>query len=126
MNGLLHAHSAKLEPEGEGWLLVEFGGDSKEEADEKARGLMEELKKLKDAPSMKLFDDENQEKMIWKVRESGLGATAHVPNKKITWEGWEDAAVPPERLRQQLAQFVDTHLAGLGIALEDKARNGKT
>ncbi len=25
-------------------------------------------------------------------------------------------AVPPEKLRQQLAQFVDTHLAGLGIA----------
>jgi len=33
-------------------------------------------------------------------------------------------AVPPEKLRQQLAQFVDTHLAGLGIAL-DKARDGK-
>ena len=29
-------------------------------------------------------------------------------------------AVPPEKLRHQLAQFVDTHLAGLGIAL-DKA-----
>jgi hypothetical protein len=28
--------------------------------------------------------------------------------------------VPPEKLRHQLAQFVDTHLAGLGIAL-DKA-----
>ena len=25
-------------------------------------------------------------------------------------------AVPPEKLRQQLAQFVDTHLAGLGVA----------
>jgi hypothetical protein len=25
-------------------------------------------------------------------------------------------AVPPGKLRQQLAQFVDTHLAGLGIA----------
>lgn len=25
-------------------------------------------------------------------------------------------AVPPERLREQLAQFVDTHLAGLGVA----------
>jgi len=24
-------------------------------------------------------------------------------------------AVPPEKLRQQVAQFVDTHLAGLGI-----------
>src|SRR6476620_1221679 len=33
-------------------------------------------------------------------------------------------AVPPEKLRQQLAQFVDTHLAGLGIAL-DRARDGK-
>ena len=33
-------------------------------------------------------------------------------------------AVPPERLRQQLAQFVDTHLAGLGIAV-DEARDGK-
>src|SRR3569833_210559 len=30
-------------------------------------------------------------------------------------------AEPPEKLRQQLAQFVDTHLAGLGIAI-DKAR----
>jgi hypothetical protein len=30
--------------------------------------------------------------------------------------------VPPERLRQQLAQFVDTHLAGLGITIE-KARD---
>jgi len=27
-------------------------------------------------------------------------------------------AVPPEQLRQQLAQFVDTHLAGLGVNVE--------
>ncbi len=33
-------------------------------------------------------------------------------------------AVPPEKLRQQLAQFVDTHLAGLGIALHKK-RDGE-
>ena len=33
-------------------------------------------------------------------------------------------AVPPEKLRQQLAQFVDTHLAGLGISL-DNARDGE-
>lgn len=30
-------------------------------------------------------------------------------------------AVPPEKLRQQLAQFVDTHLAGLGVRI-DRAR----
>src|SRR2546421_10203494 len=101
----LHPEDLKLLPEGGGWLLVEFGADTKEEADEKAHDLMEELKKSKHPPSMKLFDDEAQEKMIWKVRESGLGATAHVPNKKITWEGWEDAAVPPEKLGNYLRDF---------------------
>src|SRR2546429_2314050 len=68
----LHPDDLKLLPEGGGWLLVEFGADSKEAADEKARGLIAELKKSRQAPSMKLFDNENQEKMIWKVRESGL------------------------------------------------------
>src|SRR5436190_1958377 len=101
----LHPDDLKLLPEGGGWLLVEFGADTKEEADEKANGLMEELKESKHPPSMKLLNDEAQEKMIWKVRESGLGATAHVPNKKITWEGWEDAAVPPERLGNYLRDF---------------------
>lgn len=33
-------------------------------------------------------------------------------------------AVPPEKLRQQLAQFVNTHLAGLGISL-DKTPDGE-
>jgi len=33
-------------------------------------------------------------------------------------------AVPPAKLRQQLAQFVDTHLTGLGIPL-GKARDGE-
>ncbi len=47
---------------------------------------------------MKRFEDPAEMRLIWKVRESGLGATAHVPNRPITWEGWEDSAVPPEKL----------------------------
>src|SRR6202008_2900973 len=94
----LHPSDVKLLPDGGGWLLVEFGGETKKEADDKARGLMDELKKKSNPPSMKLFDDPKAEKTIWTVRESGLGATARVPGKKDTWEGWEDSSVPPERL----------------------------
>ena len=48
---------------------------------------------------MKLFDDEAEEQHLWKVRESGLGATARVPGQNDAWEGWEDSAVPPDRAR---------------------------
>ena len=51
-----------------------------------------------DHPSFRIFEDAEEQEQVWKVRESGLGATAHVPNKALTWEGWEDSAVPPERL----------------------------
>ena len=54
---------------------------------------------------MKLYDDPAQEALVWKVRESGLGATAHVPNKAITWEGWEDSSVPPEKLGEYLRKL---------------------
>ena len=63
------------------------------------------LKRRRDPPVMKLYDDPPVEQMIWKVRESGLGATAHVPGAKITWEGWEDSAVPPEQLGQLSPQI---------------------
>ncbi len=36
------------------------------------------------------------------MRRSGLGATALVPGAKDTWEGWEDSAVPPEKLGNYL------------------------
>jgi Fe-S oxidoreductase len=51
---------------------------------------------------MKLYDDPEQEEHIWKVREAGLGATAFIPGKADTYEGWEDSAVPPERVGDYL------------------------
>jgi Fe-S oxidoreductase len=54
---------------------------------------------------MKLYDDPPLEAKIWKMRESGLGATAHVPQKKITWEGWEDSSVPPQNLGKYLREL---------------------
>jgi hypothetical protein len=84
---------------------VEFGAETKKEADAQAHKPMERLKKAGNAPSMRLYDNAADEKKIWTVRRSGLGATAHVPGKKITWEGWEDASVPPEKLGNYLRDF---------------------
>jgi Fe-S oxidoreductase/FAD/FMN-containing dehydrogenase len=98
----LHPKDLTLLPPGKGWLLVEFGAANRAGSHEKARACMRQLERKHDAPSMKLFDDPDEEALIWEVRKSGLGATAHVPNKPITWEGWEDSAVPPERLGKYL------------------------
>jgi FAD/FMN-containing dehydrogenase/Fe-S oxidoreductase len=92
----LHPRDSDLLPKGRGWLLIEFGGDSKSESDEKARRLASEL--AGGAVDAKLYTDPAQVWQVWHVRESALGATAHVPGKPLTWEGWEDSAVPPEKL----------------------------
>ena len=98
----LHPKDLKLLPEGAGWLMVELGGETRAEADGRARELMAKLKTRPGAPKMKLFDDKKEESLVWTIRESGLGATARVPNEPDTWEGWEDSAVAPERLGDYL------------------------
>jgi FAD/FMN-containing dehydrogenase/Fe-S oxidoreductase len=89
-------------PAGGGWLLVEFGGDSRDEADAKAQDMTRDLQRRGKSPACRIFDDREHEEQIWRTREAGLGATAHVTSDHPTWEGWEDSAVPPERLGQYL------------------------
>jgi FAD/FMN-containing dehydrogenase/Fe-S oxidoreductase len=98
----LHPKSIAMLPEGRGWLLCEFGGATKDESNAKARALMERLSRQPDPPKMKLFIDEQETLMVWKARESGLGATSQVPGEPEAWEGWEDAAVAPEKLGEYL------------------------
>ena len=92
----LNIKDLPLLPSGKAWLMVEFGGESKEEADGKANKLMDELKKKSNAPQMSLFDDPKQTKKLWEIRESGLGATAWVPGEPNGGPGWEDSAVDPK------------------------------
>jgi len=104
---LKHIHPRDLEilPEGKGWLLIEFGGKTTEEADAPARNLMAELKAQSDAPTMRLVDDPEHEKVVWEIRDAGLGASARVPNQPDTWEGWEDSAVSPNDIGNYLRDF---------------------
>lgn len=99
------AANLSMLPEGKGFLMVEFGGDNKEDSDAQARHCMEMLHSQSNPPSMKLFDNPEEVEMIWKVRESGLGATAWVPGEPDTWPGWEDSAVPPDKVGEYLPKL---------------------
>ncbi len=101
----LHVKSIPTLPDGKGWLMVQMPGETREEADGKARDLMERLKKGANPPSMRLYDDPEHEKEVWAIRESGLGATAFVPGEPPAWPGWEDAAVPPDKVGPYLRDF---------------------
>ena len=103
----MHTSDLHLLPDGKGWLLVEFGGETIEEADEKARECRDRLRKERDAPDVELYDKTPNESKLWDIRESGLGATAFIPGEDDHWEGWEDAAVPPDRLGSYLRGFRD-------------------
>ena len=99
-------------PQGNGWLLVEFGGDSQEAAVQQARNLMSALKKQKDPPSMKLVEERSEQRRMWAVRENALGATAFPPGEADTWEGWEDSAVPVDKIGpylRDLRALLDKH-----------------
>jgi FAD/FMN-containing dehydrogenase/Fe-S oxidoreductase len=97
----------RLLPPGECWVLVEFGADSKQDADAMAEDLFAALRRRKDGPSFKLIEDAADESAVWEARKHGVGST-RLPlalGGHAGWPNWEDAAVPPERLGDYLRDF---------------------
>jgi FAD/FMN-containing dehydrogenase/Fe-S oxidoreductase len=102
----LHTRFLQYMPAGRGWLFVEFGGDTLEEAESRAREALEQLEGTSEfLRDHRLYNDPEDQKNVWEVRESGLGATAFVPGMPPSWEGWEDAAVAPEHCGDYLREF---------------------
>nr|MDA8291431.1 FAD-binding and (Fe-S)-binding domain-containing protein [Actinomycetota bacterium] len=95
----LNLDDLELLPEGGGWLLAEVGGASPDEALARARALASACPA---GAVARVVDQEEEQRALWRVRESGLGATARPPGKPPNHEGWEDAAVSPERLGEYL------------------------
>ena len=89
-------------PKGTAYLMVQFGGNTVEEVDQSAREMLDALHETEHEPEVKFYDDPEREDELWAVREAGLGATAHVPGHRDTWEGWEDSAVHPTKLGDYL------------------------
>jgi len=91
------APNLELLPAGGGFLLVEFGADDAREASHTALRLMERLKNVSVSPSMRLYSA-GEAKAVWQIREAGPRAAAFAPGAPAEWEGWDDAAVAPEKL----------------------------
>jgi FAD/FMN-containing dehydrogenase/Fe-S oxidoreductase len=112
-------------PPGEGWLLVEFGGESQEDSDSKAHRLIEDLRRGGPCVRPEIPDRHEspgrhkagpyvsgpfpnvspEAKDMWAIRENVLAATAFVPGRRDRHEGWEDSAVPPDRLGAYLPEL---------------------
>jgi FAD/FMN-containing dehydrogenase/Fe-S oxidoreductase len=89
-------------PEGAAFLMVQFGGDSRDEVDAAGERLLNALHDSEHDPAVAFLDDPRHEDELWQAREAGLGATAHLPGEPDTFEGWEDSAVHPDRLGDYL------------------------
>ena len=90
-----------LVPDGRGYLLVEFGSDAAEEASQTAARFVEWVKRLPNGPSVRLYST-TEARAMWRIREAGPRAAATAPGAPLEWEGWDDAAVAPEKLGSYL------------------------
>jgi FAD/FMN-containing dehydrogenase/Fe-S oxidoreductase len=94
-------------PKGSGWLMVQFTGQDTDAVDERAKRFAQAMSEGDNPPTVAELDDPAHEDQLWQAREAGLGATAYPPGGRETHEGWEDAAVPPDKLGDYLRDFRD-------------------
>lgn len=87
-------------PAGTGWLFAEFGGDEHAATVAAARAA------LRDAAATDgwVVPDATEAAALWRIREDGAGLAARATDQPGL-SGFEDAAVPPERLGGYLRAF---------------------
>ncbi|MEU7164817.1 FAD-binding and (Fe-S)-binding domain-containing protein [Streptomyces morookaense] len=88
-------------PKGTAWLFVEAGGSTAAEAAARA----EALSGAADACGRLVVTDAAAQRALWAVREDAAGTATRLPGGGEAWPGWEDCAVPPERLGAYLRAF---------------------
>ncbi|WP_242625126.1 FAD-binding and (Fe-S)-binding domain-containing protein [Krasilnikovia cinnamomea] len=87
-------------PRGGAWLFVELAGEHPDEVVARARKLAADGS----ADALVVTEPAAQAR-LWRIREDGAGLAGRAPSDKPAWPGWEDAAVPPEKLGAYLARF---------------------
>lgn len=92
-------------PRGGAWLLVEARGESSGEAREHAQRLVGAVGRTLDADDVRLLTGEAEQAALWRIREDGAGHTSRLADGTAAWAGFEDSAVPPERLGSYLREL---------------------
>ncbi|HEX2892428.1 MAG TPA: FAD-linked oxidase C-terminal domain-containing protein, partial [Marmoricola sp.] len=95
-------------PAGAGWLFAEVTGATEAEA----RSRAEAVAKTAGVPH-RVVTDLAEQAALWRIREDGAGLAARSLSRPAH-SGWEDAAVPPERLGAYLRDF-DALLRDTGL-----------
>ena len=86
-------------PAGGAWLLVEARGDVAAEAREHAARLADGHRPLARCAGRPPHHATRPEQAaLWRIREDGAGHSSRLADGVAAWPGFEDSAVPPERL----------------------------
>ncbi|MFK4099756.1 FAD-binding and (Fe-S)-binding domain-containing protein [Streptomyces sp. NPDC019531] len=93
--------SAVSLPRGGAWLFVETGGESPAEARARAEGIV----RAADVLDALVVTDPAGQRALWRIREDASGTATRMPDGSEAWPGWEDCAVPPQRLGAYLRDF---------------------
>lgn len=88
-------------PRGDAWLFVETSAATADEA----RALAADLTRTAHALDSRTVTDPVAAAALWRIRADGAGLAGRSPDGRPAWPGWEDAAVPPERLGAYLREF---------------------
>nr|WP_307490694.1 FAD-binding and (Fe-S)-binding domain-containing protein [Cellulomonas humilata] len=88
-------------PAGGGWLMVEVGGSDLAEALQRAHALASDA----GTDAVGLFPPGPEAAAMWRIREDGAGLGGRTPSGEQAWPGFEDSAVPPERLGAYLREL---------------------
>lgn len=100
------ASSVDSLPEGNAFLMVEFSGDTIEQAASHCSRLLEKLATDGRVVDHAIVTQPVERAKLWRVREDGAGLSSRRIDGVQTWPGWEDSAVAPERLADYLTELL--------------------
>jgi FAD/FMN-containing dehydrogenase/Fe-S oxidoreductase len=89
-------------PTGRAWLLVEVDGEDRAAAQLSAEKMLAALRDSGSPATSSLVTDPAAQAVLWRCRTDAAGLATRRADGAEAWGGWEDAAVPPERLADYL------------------------